>query len=770
MSVLSTIRDYLPVSRARFAALQADLASTNTRLKFNKADGSGVDMTFGRFEYETNANLRGSKKWETLEKMESDAHVKAQLRHVILPLQAADWSFVAASDDPKDEEIRDFCSANLLRESNDLFGREYWIQTSWRAQRLPEILDMLRAGLSVFASTFRRVGSKVVYDRLQWIEPATIDGTKPWILDDFDNILAINRKFNTPNDDFVFDKELPADRLKLYVHDLKGARYEGRPYTRSMYGSWMRKEELQRLAVIFAQKVGAPPPVGSYPHGWDTTAINQFEKFVKQARGMSPAEAFFSGPMNREGQKAEITYAGAEVENVDRMRGLVDGENKEIAHAGGTKGQMLGETQSGSRALGESQGLVEMQFVQAVADTVIEWETQGVANLLGTVQELVDLNYADVTAYPQLVVSNINPFEGLQSLPELVKASAAGLIPKHAEVRKQVSELFGLDLPEEAFDQEPAPTNVFADEPEDDEPEGTPDDEEKPPMKVAASLETEADFKERIAPLLVPVQEGAPDSGGGFRFPTVLETRFVALAAVDRSLRTGERDMMQIAREGWARMVAEMFRRLKRGKITERSVGSGSQRRSKFSGEKRLTAKFSVTLQSVGDTGTQHARDEVSRQAPEPLRVALAAEGLIEQADLVAGMNVGRIWDRVLGEFLGEWDRLNRQQLTLPELQLQLSAFMDNLSEAPLRDVARTSSAVAYNQGRNVGILEAQASELVEFVVRSEVLDTGTCRPCGLLDGEAFEVGTSEYFANMPPAQCDGGDRCRGFYIPVGVA
>ena len=29
-------------------------------------------------------------------------------------------------------------------------------------------------------------------------------------------------------------------------------------------------------------------------------------------------------------------------------------------------------------------------------------------------------------------------------------------------------------------------------------------------------------------------------------------------------------------------------------------------------------------------------------------------------------------------------------------------------------------------------------------------------------------IGTSEYFANMPPAQCDGGDLCRGFYIPVG--
>ena len=346
-----------------------------------------------------------------------------------------------------------------------------------------------------------------------------------------------------------------------------------------------------------------------------------------------------------------------------------------------------------------------------------------------------------------------------------------GLIPKHPEVRKQVTESFGLELPEEAFESEPPINPPPGTERPDDDADADADENDDAPKQIAASMESEEDFKSRIAPLLQPVQEGAPDSGGSFRFPTILETRFVALAAVDSTLRTGERELMQIARNGWTRMVAELFRRLRRGKITERSVGSGSQRRSKFSGEKNLTAQFSSTLQSVGDTGTQHARDEVQRQAPEPLRVALAAEGLIAQADLTAGMNVEAIWTRVLDEFLGEWDMLNRQQLPLPELELRLSAFMDDLSEAPLRDVARGSNTVAYNQGRHVGIVEAQEAGAVEFVVRSEVTeDTRICRPCRLLDGEPFEVGTSEYFANQPPAECEGGRRCRGFYIPVGVA
>lgn len=135
-----------------------------------------------------------------------------------------------------------------------------------------------------------------------------------------------------------------------------------------------------------------------------------------------------------------------------------------------------------------------------------------------------------------------------------------------------------------------------------------------------------------------------------------------------------------------------------------------------------------------------------------------------EQVQVLSTMNVGQMWDRLLGEFLGEWTRLERQQLPAAEFDRQLGAFMDELSEKPLADLGRKSTTVAYNQGRDV---EIRTEEQIEFVVRSEVLDNSTCRVCQLLDNEVFRVGTSEYIANMPPAQCLGGDRCRGFYIPV---
>ena len=139
---------------------------------------------------------------------------------------------------------------------------------------------------------------------------------------------------------------------------------------------------------------------------------------------------------------------------------------------------------------------------------------------------------------------------------------------------------------------------------------------------------------------------------------------------------------------------------------------------------------------------------------------------LVERSALVAGVNVGQLWDRMRGEYLARWEQLNRQGLSVDEIDKELRLFMGKLSGKPIEDLARKSSAVAYNLGRSAAILTAFDDGEVEFVVRSEVLDENTCPPCADLDSETFDVGTPEFEEFMPPAKCDGGGRCRGYYIP----
>jgi len=145
-----------------------------------------------------------------------------------------------------------------------------------------------------------------------------------------------------------------------------------------------------------------------------------------------------------------------------------------------------------------------------------------------------------------------------------------------------------------------------------------------------------------------------------------------------------------------------------------------------------------------------------------PLEPQLAA--FADQAEVLGSMDVGTMWDRLRGEFLDEYVRLQRQGLSLAELDRALDGFMGELSEKPLVDLSKRSSGVIYNQGRSAELL-SDAS--VEMVVYSSVLDETTCEPCRHLDGEVFEVGSSDYFNNQPGAQCDGGTRCRCIYIGV---
>ncbi len=145
-----------------------------------------------------------------------------------------------------------------------------------------------------------------------------------------------------------------------------------------------------------------------------------------------------------------------------------------------------------------------------------------------------------------------------------------------------------------------------------------------------------------------------------------------------------------------------------------------------------------------------------------PLEPQLAA--FAAQSEVVGALNVGVMWDRLRGEFLAEYIRLERMGLTAAELEAAMQGFLGQLSEKPLADLARRSSGVIYNQGRSAEILSQPA---VEFVVYSSVLEPTTCEPCRHLDSEVFEGGSSDFFNNQPGAQCLGGTNCRCIYIAV---
>jgi hypothetical protein len=592
---------------------QRQLAAEKMALRY-RAQASGVKITMGRYETEINEAMRGSKKWDSIARMEADPHVKGALRFNSLPLLAAEWVIVPASEDKRDQDIAEFVAANLLCQSGETYGQEYWLQTSWR-QRLFEILDMLSSGFSMFAKTTRRVGSRVVYDRMAWLEPASVD-PHGWMLDDEDRITRVVRTYQTPTMSYRVREALAAEQICLYVWELKGARYEGTSFIRSMWGPWFRKDAILRYSAIAAQKFGSPVPMGIYPPSWSTQqdVLDNWTEFVESLRGTSPTEAVFVGPAGDTPELPKVSYAGLEVENVDRLRGLIDGENAEIAHAGGTKAMLLGETATGAKAVAEPISAIELMFLRAIATAIEEFANIGAANLKGEVQELVDWNYGGVQRYPRLKCANVHPAERLSKMPGLIAAVGAGIVPKHPELRKQVTELYGFHLPDDAYEPEPIPgirpggNGGFEGGQAGEDIEGE-NGNGKSAEERALSL---ASYRQRVEDLLRPAEEDAPAKGARFRRRTVLEAKHVNLAAVQESFDKGDRDLLLVLRDTHWRMLEEIMRRVASGKINARNLES--QRRSKFRGVEKASQAITKALEDVGERGSDHASQEITSQ------------------------------------------------------------------------------------------------------------------------------------------------------------
>lgn len=599
-------------SRRELGQQIAQLQTANDKLlqrAYRQSASSGVEMTMGQYDYEFNEALRGSARWDTYDKMQTDPHIKASLRATVLPLVLGTWEYVPGSDAAKDIEAAELCNANLLCQPTDTYGEEFYSETPWE-QRLIEILDMLASGYAMFVISAKEVGGKLVYDRLQWLEPSTVD-PRGWQLDEQDRIKQILRTYKQPSGRYVYKDPIDVDRVALYVWDFKGARFEGHSFMRSMYGAWFRKEYALRMSTIGVQKFADPMPVVSYPRDFSDTdgLVDRVEEAGKLSRGTAPARSFAYFPKGKDGDKVEIDYPAAVVERVDRLRGVIDGENAEIAHAGSTKSQLLGETESGSRALGESIKGEEIPLRRAVATVVCGYENRGIAHLDGLAPRLVRTNLAGVKRMPMLVCRDIDPDEGLEKFDARVAAWKAGIIPKHEDARRQLCEPLGIELPDDAYEVQEPPPFVPGQQP------NPFDDDDDDQAEMVVKLESADEFRKRIAPLLEPTKEGRPKAGG-FRYPNRLEAEYVNLAAVGESFRVGEQDIRTTLRSIGRDMKAELMGRLKAGKINTRNLES--QRRSKF----RKAAKSKETLlkdiERVGRQGMAHVKEELRRQGVKP--------------------------------------------------------------------------------------------------------------------------------------------------------
>lgn len=402
--------------------------------------GTPIFHGFLRDFGEYNSQLEGLTAIRTYEKMRrSDAQVAATLLACELPIRAAHWDVMPASDAPLDREIAGFVRENLFGgleyvSPSGLKVSQYWDDV------LRNALLMLAFGAAAHEEIYAVEGARVRLARLAPRLPITF---YRWITDaDGETLLALNQ-YGYRNANFE-SVEIPADRLAVFTFNQEGANFFGRSMLRPAYMHWYIKHQLYRIDAIAGERNGlGVPTIEQGPDG----SKEDREAAAKWVTQLAAHEK--TGVSLPHGWK--FSLKGVEG-NVRDLYNSIQHHNIEISRTALAffMNLGLGARAGGNRALGESQTDFFFLAVQATADQIARTLTST------AVKQLVDYNWdpapmgrGGVRRYPVLAVSNLRARSFDQVLDMLARLAQTGVVEPYPELAQYITRELGLPQPPE---------------------------------------------------------------------------------------------------------------------------------------------------------------------------------------------------------------------------------------------------------------------------------------------------------------------------------
>ena len=383
---------------------------------------------------EYNSQLEGLTAIRMYEKMRrSDAQVAATLLACELPIRAAHWDVLPASDTPEDREI-----ARLVRE-NLFGGLEYVSPSGVKVSQcwddvLRNALLMLAFGAAAHEEIYAVEGARVRLARLAPRLPITF---YRWITDaDGETLLALNQ-YGYRNASFE-SVEIPADRLAVFTFNQEGANFFGRSMLRPAYMHWYIKHQLYRIDAIAGERNGlGVPTIEQGPNGSkeDREAAAKWvtQLAAHEKTGVSLPHGWTFSLKGVEGNVRDL-YNSIQHHNIEISRTAL----AFFMNLG------LGPRAGGNRALGDSQTDFFFLAVQATADHLAR-------TLNATcIKRLVDFNWEGVRRYPTLTVSNLRARSFDQVLDTLARLSQTGVMAPYPELAQYITRELGLPQPAES--------------------------------------------------------------------------------------------------------------------------------------------------------------------------------------------------------------------------------------------------------------------------------------------------------------------------------
>ena len=404
-------------------------ALKKTNIKIEEIGTSGVEFYAGSIYEDYLYKLNGYQLSEEIDKMyRSDANIKMILSALIYPLKSANWYFKKMEDTPEAEEQELYFNKAFFEYMKPTFTKF-----------LGEALSCLRHGYSLFDITHQIVqdeelGEIITIKGLSFRKQETIIR---WNLDKDGNLSSVDQQVQGDRGGlFKLDPEF----LLHFSPEQEGQNYMGLSILRQSYGAWIRKNKYLQLMAVGMEKYAVPTPHMEVP------AIAADKKEIDKA--ISALKNYSSGSNNYivtpEGFK--LTFNNVTFDS-EKIKSSIQFENTEMANSVLASFLLLGQGETGSRALGDSLSGFFGKSVKFISDHLIEQIT------LKIMKPLAEMNFGE-TLKVELCTDALDQTLNKEWADIINSFVSGGLLDNSEELKGIVAGKIGVNRQSESMEQE----------------------------------------------------------------------------------------------------------------------------------------------------------------------------------------------------------------------------------------------------------------------------------------------------------------------------
>lgn len=544
---------------------------------------------------------------------------------------------------------------------------------------------------------------------------------------------------------------IPINRLVGYIHDQEGGNWVGRSHLRSLYQPWLLKDRLLRVDVTRHERNGAGMPIVELPAGatrrqrQEAAAIAQMYRVGQGAGGALPAGM-------------TLKLLGVEG-NVSDTLASIRFHNEEMSRSWLMMFMQLGQTQSGSRALGAE----FLDFFALSQETLGIWARDIINEYM--VEDWVDWNVGPEAPCP--VVKFRRSETANMSAENLALLVHYGAIQVDTDLESFLREYYKLPAPGGTPIYTSTRDGTLAPAPAPGQAQPQPQLPAAKPATVTSGVPSSHPGQAHPHAVSLPPGgvEAAAGRGGDGSWPYRRQPTSEELAAATDFPKLDAQWTTAVGRleKKWQAVTATQIEEI----VQQIEAAVTPEALQQIFATPQGASLITDAMIKLIDKSASLAEAEAKAQG-----VDITANVIVLDTEKIVAEQRAANVDKLLADALKQSALAKAMQVSPnggggPDVAGKVEAHLLSLKGAFVRDQLGGALTTAQNSGRRA-VFAAAPQDGVKLYA-SEILDSNTCGPCFAEDGKEFDTldaARGEYSSGGYD-NCEGGPRCRGTIVAV---